>query len=156
VLVSEQRIDRPRPVAVPAQPVPAPQAAAPVMPRRLTGGAGLAFAQEEEEFDEPAEAIADSRGFLEFADRLGAHSLGELIEASAAYLACVEGRPHFTRPQLMGLVQAAMPDGDIPREDGLRSFGTLLRTGRIEKIRRGQFALSEGSTYLAEGRRIAG
>lgn len=167
VLVSEQRIDRPRPVAVPT---PAPQArpAAPaaavsspaggtVVPRRLSGSAGLAFAQEEdEEFAEPVEAIADTRGFVEFAERLGATSLAELIEASAAYLACVEGRDQFTRPQLMGLVQVAMPDGDIPREDGLRSFGTLLRTGRIEKIRRGQFALSETSGYLAEGRRIAG
>ena len=165
VLVSEQRIDRPRPVAVPDAPPaamapPAPQAVAQgggtVMPRRIAGATGLAFAQDEEEMEDFAEAVADSRDFAEFAERLGAKSLGELIEASAAYLAWVEGREHFTRPQLMGLVQAAMPDGDIPREDGLRSFGTLLRTGRIEKVRRGQFALSDQSAYLAEGRRIAG
>lgn len=165
VLVSEQRIDRPRPVAVPTpQARPAAPAAAiampgggTVMPRRLTGSAGLAFAQDDDEdFDEPAEAVADARGFVEFAEQLGATSLAELIEASAAYLACVEGRDQFTRPQLMGLVQVAMPNGEIPREDGLRSFGTLLRTGRIAKIRRGQFALSETSGYLAEGKRIAG
>ncbi len=165
VLVSEQRIDRPRPVAVPDAPpvavsAPAPQATAQgsgtVMPRRIAGATGLAFAQDEAELESFAEAVADSGDFTEFVERLGAKSLGELIEASAAYLACVEGRDHFTRPQLMGLVQAAMPDGDIPREDGLRSFGTLLRTGRIEKVRRGQFAISDQSAYLAEGRRIAG
>lgn len=158
VLVSEQRIDRPRPVAVPSQPAPAAvaQPVGTVMPRRVSGSASLAYAQDDEDLDEPAEAIGDSRGFVEFAGRLGATSLAELIEASAAYLACVEGREHFTRPQLMGLVQAAMPDGEVPREDGLRSFGTLLRSGRIAKVRRGQFALSEGSAYLTEGRRIAG
>lgn len=161
VLVSEQRIDRPRPVAAAPQapaPVatPAPQSGATIMPRRIAGGTSLAFAQDEEEMEDFAEAIADSSDFREFADRLGAKTLGEMIEASAAYLACVEGRDHFTRPQLMGLVQAALPDGDLPREDGLRSFGTLLRSGRIEKVRRGQFAISDRSSYLAEGRRIAG
>ena len=29
------------------------------------------------------------------------------------------------------------------REEGLRSFGTLLRKGRIEKISRGQYMLAD-------------
>jgi hypothetical protein len=38
----------------------------------------------------------------------------------------------------------------------LRTFGALLREGRIQKIKRGQFILSESSTYLAEARSLAG
>ena len=42
----------------------------------------------------------------------------------------------------------------VSREDGLRSFGTLLRTGRIEKVTRGHYALADTSPYLAEARRL--
>lgn len=151
VLVSEQRIDRPRPVAVPSAP------SAGVRPRRIASASGLALAEndlndEDDVFDDaPA---SDSRSFAEFADRLGATTLTEQLEAAAAYLACVERREHFTRPQLMRLAQATRSEGDFAREDGLRSFGTLLRTGCLKKVRRGQFALSEASAYLTEGRRI--
>jgi hypothetical protein len=156
VLVSEQRIDRPRPVAVPPAATAAPPA--PVRPRRVTGATGLALAEDDLEDDDALDdaPAADSRGFADFAERLGATSLTEQLEAAAAYMACVEHRDHFTRPQLMRLAQAARSDADLGREDGLRSFGTLLRTGRLQKVRRGQFALSEASAYLAEGRRIAG
>jgi hypothetical protein len=67
----------------------------------------------------------------------------------------VQKRDAFSRPQLMANVAAAMP-GDLPREDGLRSFGALLRSGRLSKLRRGQFVLSQQSNYLTEGKRIAG
>ena len=42
----------------------------------------------------------------------------------------------------------------VSREDGLRSFGTLLRTGRIEKVTRGHYSLADTSPYLAEARRM--
>ena len=42
----------------------------------------------------------------------------------------------------------------MTREEGLRSFGTLLRSGRIQKLRRGQFTLSEESHYMEEARRL--
>ena len=42
----------------------------------------------------------------------------------------------------------------VSREDGLRSFGTLLRTGRIEKVTRGHYTLADNSPYLAEARRL--
>jgi hypothetical protein len=99
--------------------------------------------------------FGDAKGFAEFADRVGAHGLSDLLEAAAAYGAAVEGRDSFTRPQL--LRQIAGVSGDtVTREDELRSFGALLRDGRIVKVKRGQFALTETSPLLAEARKIAG
>ncbi|MCB6178857.1 hypothetical protein LHP98_12045 [Rhodobacter sp. Har01] len=100
-------------------------------------------------------AFADSRSFAEFADRLGATALPDLLEAAAAYAICIERRENFTRPLLMRRIAAGQM-GDVSREDGLRTFGAMLREGRIEKVRRGQYALPRTSTYLAEARKIAG
>ena len=164
VLVSEQRIDRPRPAA-PASPV-APAAAAgpvaPVRPRRVASSglamqAAEAFDDEDDEEAEDGENLfGDSRGFAEFVDKVGAQSLEQILEAAAAYLSGVEGRDHFSRPALMQKVVAVVPTGSLQREDGLRSFGALLRKGRIAKIRRGKFTLTEESAYLAEARKVAG
>lgn len=154
VLVSEQRIDR-------------PAATTHVQPRRVGGGMATAaataaahdFDEDDLEDDEDdgmtgANIFGATDGFADFADRLGADELPRLLEAAAAYIACVEGRDSFTRPQLMRHLSAT--DTEFAREDGLRSFGTLLRNGVIEKTRRGQFALSESSALLAEARKIAG
>lgn len=159
VLVSEQRIDRPRNPVPPPPPAPA----APIRPRRVAGASlGMATAaelgpqDEEEDEEDVANLFGDTRGFADFVERVGASSFEQILEASAAYLAGVEGRPHFSRPQLMQHLTAVIPQGSFQREDGLRSFGTLLREGRIAKVRRGQFTVSEDSRYLAEARKIAG
>lgn len=164
VLVSEQRIDRPRPTAMPAsaQPVPAmAQQGGAVRPRRVTSASLALQAEDMDEDDEGgpddvANMFGNGEGFAEFVERVGATSLEQILEASAAYMSGVEGRPHFSRPQLMRHLGAVVPPGAFQREDGLRGFGALLRDGRIAKVRRGQFVLSEESAYLAEARRIAG
>ncbi|MEY4871354.1 MAG: hypothetical protein RLZZ563_684, partial [Pseudomonadota bacterium] len=168
VLVSEQRIDRPRSPAQPGAALPGAASAtpAPIRPRRISnvGSAMQAHAEDYDLSDDEAEEgdedvsnlFGDTRGFAEFVDRIGATSLEQILEASAAYMSGIEGRPHFSRPQLMRHLGAVVPQGAFQREDGLRSFGTLLRTGKIAKVRRGQFALSEDSAYLAEARQIAG
>lgn len=164
VLVSEQRIDKPRPdsVAAPAAAPAAVQPVQPVRPRRVSAsGSGLAM-QAAEAFDEDdadedvGNVFGDTQGFEEFVDRVGAVTLEEILEASAAYLAGVEGLDSFSRPQVMHHVGAVIPPGTFQREDGLRGFGTLLRSGRITKLRRGQFVLAEDSPYLAEAKKIAG
>jgi hypothetical protein len=159
VLVSEQRIDRPAPV----QHIPqsAPALVQPVRPRRpLASGSSAAIAAEpdydDEDFDDEDETgniFESDSGFPEFAERLGATDLPALLEAAAAYIACVEGRDSFTRPQLMRHIISATEG--LSREDGLRSFGTLLRDGVIERSRRGQFAISNASPMLAEAKKIA-
>ncbi len=167
VLVSEQRIDR---AAAPVSaPVAAPAAAGLVVrPRRISSSAPAQAEMrtltaqrpapldlDEEEEEDTDNIFADAKGFAEFAERLGATHLPDLMEAAAAYVACVEKREHFSRPQLMRRIGALGAPGELSREDGLISFGTLLRNGRFAKVRRGQYALSEDSDYLAEAKRIA-
>lgn len=98
---------------------------------------------------------ADEAGLASFADRVGVKSMADMLEAAAAYATCIEKRDRFTRPQLMRRLMASAGGKPVSREDGLRSFGTLLRTGRIEKISRGHYVLAEHSPYLTEARRLS-
>lgn len=110
-------------------------------------------AEEDEDLAEDAKEINEA-GFASFAELVGARSMAEMLEAAAAYATSVENRRQFTRPQLMRRMMASAGGKPVSREDGLRSFGTLLRTGRIEKVTRGHYSLAENSPYLAEARRL--
>jgi hypothetical protein len=136
-LVASQRVD-----IAPAKAVPA--AISPVRPRRA----------------EPAEhpqaaAPRDASSFADYAEEVSATSLAELLEAAAAYTSYVEGVDEFSRPQIMKKVRDLAPD-DFNREDGLRSFGTLLRQGRITKIRNGRFQISDQTRFRPEPRAAQG
>lgn len=102
-----------------------------------------------------AEESSDVNGadsdFAEYAKERGATSLPEVLEAAAAYLSFVEGHEEFSRPQLMSRVREA-ECGEFSREDGLRSFGQLLRAGKIEKIKGGRFSAAEGIGYRPDQR----
>ncbi|WP_420837114.1 hypothetical protein [Alexandriicola marinus] len=134
-LVASQRVD-----IDPDQDVTAKRPAAPVRPRRVR----LDEASE-------AEAARDAGSFEVFARDMGAQGLAELLEAAAAYTAYVEGSADFSRPQLMSKVRG-LADRDFSREEGLRSFGTLLREGRIMKVRNGRFQVSEETRFHPERR----
>lgn len=110
--------------------------------------------EEDEDLAEDAKEINEA-GLAAFAEMVGARSMAEMLEAAAAYATCVENRSQFTRPQLMRRMMASAGGKPVSREDGLRSFGTLLRTGRIEKVTRGHYSLAETSPYLAEARRLS-
>jgi hypothetical protein len=182
VLVSEQRIDRPK--EAPAAPAPAaaaaPRMVLPSRPRRIAPNASVAAASvasvaslqvndtllgtaeddldEDDIFDaaEDANYFAPSETFDDFVDKLGATTLPELLEASAVYCAQVLGRPLFSRTMVMHQVQSLIDAPDHNLEDSLRGFGTLLRQGRLAKIKRGHFAVTDRSPMLAEALRIAG
>lgn len=144
VLVSEQRVDE-----TPARFVE------PVRPRRisaaeLTARLDADVEEEEDDLDASPEEASD---FADFAERLGATGLADLLEAAAAFSEGVEGRPHFSRPQIIRKVAALTGQARYDREAGLRSFGTLLREGKIAKVKRGQFAITEQSRFYKEARR---
>ena len=95
---------------------------------------------------------ASSADFQEFAARMGANSLAELLECAAAYTTGVEGKAVFSQSDVISrVVDPDDPDG-VTREAGLRTFGKLLRQGRIQKLKRGQFTISQSSQYMPESR----
>ncbi len=95
--------------------------------------------------------LTDDTGFAAYAEERGAESLPQVLEAAAAYLSFVEGHDQFSRPQLMSRVRQANC-GEFSREDGLRSFGQLLRNGKIQKIKGGRFTASEAISYKPDHR----
>ncbi|MEO9897081.1 MAG: hypothetical protein ABJD13_20660 [Paracoccaceae bacterium] len=110
---------------------------APVTPRRVAS-----------EGTTPAE---EAGSFEDYCAELGAHDLSDVLEAAASYLTFIEGRKQFSRPQLM-MKARQIEKEDFSREDGLRSFGQLLRSGKIEKIRGGRFAVTPDIGYKPDQR----
>ncbi len=162
---AEVRSERPRPAPlklVASQRVDLPQTAArgavtmPIRPRRVTiaPDAPTAPAVSAVPFTPaPARppAAAGAGSFADFAADMGATSLSDLLEAAAAYTAFVEGSEDFSRPQLLRKVTQMAPE-TYSREDGLRSFGTLLREGRIMRTRAGRFQVNEETRFNPERR----
>lgn len=130
-LVAEQRID-----------VAKPASTGPVRPRRVSAA----------DVGEETVAAPDGESFTDFASEMGASTLPQLLEAAAAYMSFVEGRAQFSRPQLMTKVRQAGGEESFSREEGLRSFGQLLRAGKIEKIKGGRFTVSEEIGYRPDER----
>lgn len=150
VLVSEQRIDRSGETLAPATAL--------IRPRRVSAAmlahpaAPTIVAMDDDDDDTPL-SPAEAKNFADFAESLGASGLADLLEAAAAYTSSVEGRPHFSRPQIIKKVVAVAQDNGYSREDGLRSFGMLLRQGKIAKVKRGQFAITSASRFYTKARR---
>lgn len=103
---------------------------------------------------EPEPAGPPRPDFATFADRLGARTLPDLVEAAAAFAICAEGAASFTRPALMQRL-ASLPDGrgGTP-EDQMRGFGILLREGRIQRAGQAAFILAADATILARARAL--
>lgn len=125
-LVAEQRIDE------------SLKADGPVAPRRVAA-------------ESPLGSTGPAGGFADYAESQGVTELSDLLEAAASYLSFVEGRDQFSRPQLMTKVRQVGPEG-FTREDGLRSFGLLLRSGKIAKIKGGRFTVSEDIGFQPDQR----
>jgi hypothetical protein len=155
VLVSEQRVNESDSAGTAARPERRDTAAA-IRPRRIRtpqGGAQPSvistLAQQVAADAEKQKLFDSSEGFAEYAESVGAHQLTDLLEAAAAYTAFVEGQPHFSRPQIMQAV-SKLNESAFSREEGLRSFGQLLRAGKIRKINRGQFQIDEDTKFRRE------
>ena len=127
-LVAEQRVD-----------IEGAASSGPVRPRRIA------------QTDEVDGTSATDGSFADYAADMGAHSLPDLLEAAASYLSFVEGHDQFSRPQLMTKVRQVEKE-DFSREDGLRSFGQLLRAGKIEKQKGGRFTVTSDIGYRPDER----
>jgi hypothetical protein len=80
-------------------------------------------------------------GFAAYAIQVGARALPDLLEAAASHITFVEAAPEFSRPQLMARLREVEGE-DFGREESLRCFGQLLRSGKIQKIEGGRFTAS--------------
>ncbi|TNF16901.1 MAG: hypothetical protein EP320_00280, partial [Rhodobacteraceae bacterium] len=141
VLVSEQRIDS-EPVSETPNEEEAPVGKTHVIRPRRISAAQIAAAEEAEVAPmDPQQATS----FTEFAESLGTQGLSDLLEAAAAYTAAVEGRPHFSPPQIMRKLASFEETAEVPREERMRVFGRLLRQGKITKVKRGQYAITAAS-----------
>ena len=166
VLVSEQRIDRPKtataPPAAPAQPSQKPAATVtPIRPRRVaSGNLAVSAVQDADDIDDDddnavseAENIFD--GPIRFEDlvaQIGATEFPDLLEAAVAYAHCVEGKESVARPAIMRRLLDHLSDSEDGRETILRNLGVLLRSGRLKKVDRTTFALDPTSPVLAEAK----
>ncbi|MEO1951417.1 hypothetical protein [Thioclava sp.] len=154
VLVSEQRVDAEEASEVEEVEQPAAQPAAAIRPRRVSAGQ-FASAQGDESEATPMNP-EQATSFAEFAESLGTQGLSDLLEAAAAYTSAVEGRPHFSPPQIMRKLSVMDDAADVPREERMRVFGRLLRQGKITKVKRGQYAITEASRYWDEAKMASG
>lgn len=100
------------------------------------------------------EAQPETNDFAEFVASHGASDLTDQLEAAGAYICFIEGEDDFSRPQVMKMVQSAS-DSEISREDGLRSFGRLLRQARLIKLPNGRFQVADNTQYRPDGYKAA-
>lgn len=94
------------------------------------------------------------RTFVDFVKEHSPADLAEELEAAAAYLNLVDDELDLSRPQLIRLVQTVHND-EITREDGLRSFGRLLRQGRVVKQTNGRFRVADSTRFRPSGGKAA-
>ena len=114
-----------------------------LQPRRVAKALG---SSDERPTAEPI--AADAEGYQDFVSRARAANLQDLLECGAAYLVMEEGHPHFTHPDIMALATGISGFETTTREQSLRAFGQLLRQGKIRKVTRGQFTVSQSSRYI--------
>ncbi|MEP3845254.1 MAG: hypothetical protein ABJM43_07940 [Paracoccaceae bacterium] len=145
-------------VTRPERPAPAEASAAPL---RLVAEQLVSDTEEEDVSEAPAApsevaseeaAPVEVGNFADYCTQLGAHDLSAVLEAAASYLTFIEGRKQFSRPQLMMTARQVDEKEEFSREDGLRSFGQLLRSGKIEKIQGGRFAVTSDIGYKPDQR----
>ncbi len=105
--------------------------------------------QDDESDDEAAE-ITDGITLDNFARKVGAASLPELLEASAAYVTIVSGQPRFSRASILNMVDELSDERSYTQEARIKSFGKLLRNGSILRVEDGKFAISHSAKFNYE------
>lgn len=91
----------------------------------------------------PSELDLDEAGPAGLAERAAARSVPDLLAVSAAWLTLVEGKPRFTRRDVMETFET-LP-GDHPRhlEARIKGFGQLVRSSTLILVDDGVFAMAQ-------------
>ena len=95
----------------------------------------------------PRASAPHASGFRAFADKLGANSLHELLEASAAYLAIVQEEPRFTQTRILENLSTYMDENQISEEAASRSLNRLMRDGRILRVKQDSYTISKSAKH---------
>lgn len=98
---------------------------------------------------------ADTRardGFDAFAERMGADSLEEMLEAAAAWLTLHEKMPVFSRSALDQTLEKFLAENGIGDDSATRAFEGLLRDGRVLRVKADAFMLSRSLRMRYEER----
>lgn len=82
-----------------------------------------------------------------FARRVGAQSLQDLLEASAAYMSIVEGKAKFSRRDVMQAFSEIGLETEFSPEARLKSFRKLVAAGAIIRADDGMFAISHATRF---------
>ncbi len=94
-----------------------------------------------------AESHDDASSPASFARRVGASSLQDLLEASAAFVAIVEGKAKFSRREVMHALAEIGSEKDYSQEARLKSFRRLVTIGAIVPSEDGMFTISHATRY---------
>ncbi len=109
-------------------------------PKRRNGGPRLVAISDETQFDK-------SMSPEDFASHIGATSLHDLLEATAVYMAIVEGRAHFSRADVMHAFARIEISGKYTTEQRLKTFRKLLASGAITRVDETAYTLSHETRF---------
>ncbi len=141
---------KPAPVAEPAKPAMPEPAAAETGSEEKRAGLRIIRNEPDRPAAPPAPLHLEQEDFVDdgelnlrnFAYRTNAATLTDLVEVAAAYTTLVEGQPSFSRRTVLSMIDEVAADKGYSAEVRIKSFGKLLRAGRILRVDDGQFALS--------------
>lgn len=94
----------------------------------------------------PAETPLNG-GFETFARKIGANTLHELLEASAAYLSIVENEPRFSQERIIETIGDYMAENNISEDAANRSLNRLMRDGRILRVKQDSYTISKSARH---------
>jgi hypothetical protein len=97
-----------------------------------------------------SEGLDEASSPASFARQVGASSLQDLLEASAAYMAIVEGKAKFSRHEVMDALSEIGAEKDYSHEARLKSFRRLIMIGAIVQSEDGMFTVSHSTRYNYE------
>ncbi|MEL7465228.1 MAG: hypothetical protein AAFN79_14250 [Pseudomonadota bacterium] len=89
----------------------------------------------------------DANSPATFARQMGAQSLQDLLEASAAFVSIVEGKAQFSRRDVMQALSDIGIEKDYTPEARLKTFRKLVTAGAIIRSDDGMFAISHATRF---------